>query len=214
MKFITISDTHDKHTWFDDEQLPIADCIIHAGDVSQNGSLLDISLFFNWYNTLPQYKYKIVIAGNHDFWLEGASNEEKKNFLKKYPNVIYLENESVIIEGIKIYGSPIQPTFHNWAFNVDRGPSIKKYWDKIPVDSDVLITHGPAYNILDKTKSKLHVGCADLLDRINEIKPKFHICGHIHEAYGTYVGVHTTFVNACTLDDRYDFENEPIIFEI
>jgi len=92
----------------------------------------------------------------------------------------------VIIEGVKFYGSPWQPRFFDWAFNLDRGEEIKKKWDLIPMDTDVLITHGPPYGILDLTHEGEKVGCEELMKAVLRVQPKIHIFGHIHEAYGEY----------------------------
>lgn len=190
-----------------------ADMIIHGGDMSIHGSELEVDSFLKWYSNLP-YKYKILIAGNHDYLFEkfrGIAQE----LLKKYPNIIYLESSEVIIEGIKIYGEPRQPWFHNWAFNVERGEVIRRYWDVIPDDTDILVTHGPPYDILDLTASGQSVGCVDLRERIKELKKlKLCIFGHIHEdaGYKMIDGVH--FVNASVLNLRYQLHNKPQAFRI
>jgi Icc-related predicted phosphoesterase len=118
-------------------------------------------------------------------------------------NAHYLQDQSVIIEGLKFYGSPWQPTFHNWAFNKDRGEKIKTEWDKIPSDTDVLITHGPPFGILDKTVDNEKVGCEELLLAVNRIKPKIHIFGHIHENYGEIKLNGTHFINPSSCDYNY-----------
>jgi hypothetical protein len=100
--------------------------------------------FCRWFNSLDQYKHKIFIAGNHD-WGFQTHPEDVSDILKWYPNITYLQDSSVEIEGIKIYGSPWQPEFFQWAFNLQRGPEIQEKWDMIPLDTDILITHGPVY---------------------------------------------------------------------
>ena len=129
-------------------------------------------------------------------------------------NVIYLNDSGVTIEGIKIWGSPIQPWFYDWAFNRQRGSEICKHWDLIPNDTDVLMTHGPAYMRLDKTTSGHYVGCMDLLTAIRRVRPQFHISGHIHEAYGMVKEGVTTYINASVLDERYEMRNEAVVFEV
>ena len=211
MKVICISDTHCKHGFI--PNLPEGDMIICAGDISSRGYPWEIENFLYWFNSLD-YKYKILIAGNHDFYFESNKKEAKK-MLKKYPTVIYLENSQKIIEGIKIYGSPVQPTFFNWAFNVDRGEPIKQIWQKIPKDTDILITHGPAFGHGDYVYfDNKHVGCVDLLKKIEQIKPKFCIAGHIHNGHGVTKNEHTTFINASVVNEEYEIAYEPIIFEI
>lgn len=129
-------------------------------------------------------------------------------------DVFYLCDTGITIEGINIWGSPITPTFFNWAFNRDRGSNIAKYWDKIPQNTDILITHGPPSGILDRTISGSNAGCGDLLKKIELIKPKYHLFGHIHEAYGVYETAHTTFINGSILDEDYRISNPSVSFNI
>jgi len=190
------------------------DIIIHAGDISMGGTEYEIDNFLKWFNSLD-VKYRIFCAGNHDKLFEFQKGIAQE-LIKKYPDIIYLESQEIIIDGVKIYGEPRQPRFgHGWAFNVDRGEKIKQFWDMIPDDVDILITHGPPYDILDMTMYGGVVGCVDLLNRIKELKNlKIHCWGHIHEDYG-YVfkdGIH--FVNASVLNIRYQLQNKPQIFEI
>ena len=114
---------------------------------------------------------------------------------------------------MKIWGSPVTPTFFNWAFNVDRGKAIEKYWNMIPVDTDILLTHGPVKGMLDRTTSNINAGCEDLLKTVNKLKPKFHLFGHIHEAYGKETLKEITFVNGSLLNEYYDLVNSPWEFE-
>lgn len=191
-----------------------ADAILHAGDISMGGTEYEIDKFLKWYSQLP-YKYKIVIPGNHDKLFEFQKGIAQE-LIKKYPEIIYLESQEVVIDGVKIYGEPRQPRFgHGWAFNVDRGEKIKQFWDMIPDDVDILITHGPPYDILDMTMHGGVVGCVDLLNRVKELKNlKIHVFGHIHEDSGHVEkdGVH--FVNASVLNLRYQLQNLPKVFEI
>jgi len=208
MKIVAISDTHGKHRKLD---LPKGDMIIHAGDVSNIGVKTEVLDFLDWYSGLD-FQYKIFIAGNHDFYFEKEKKEEIEKVIPS--NVIYLNDSGIIIEGIKIWGSPIQPWFFNFAFNRERGEEISKHWDLIPNDTDVLVTHGPAFGLLDKTFQGKDVGCVDLLEKIKKIQLKFFIAGHIHEAYGEIEKDGTHFINASVLDLKYRLVNEPIIFEL
>jgi Icc-related predicted phosphoesterase len=208
MKFVAISDTHGQHKQLN---LPEGDVIIHAGDISKRGLEYEIIDFLNWFKDL-NYTHKVFIAGNHDFFFERASQLMIEQVIPA--NVVYLCDSEVVIEGIKIWGSPITPTFFNWAFNRDRGQEIVAHWDLIPTDVNILITHGPVYSVLDKTDSGEQVGCKDLQHRVAEIKPLFHICGHIHEAQGVVKELSTTFINASVLDENYRLVNEPIVFEM
>jgi Icc-related predicted phosphoesterase len=193
--------------------MPEGDMVIHAGDISGVGKEMEVIEFLEWFSNLP-YKYKIFIAGNHD-WLFEKERLFAKQLLESYPGVIYLENSGMNIEGISIYGVPVTPTFFDWAFNRDRGDNIKVYWLAIPENTDILITHGPPHGILDRTPmTKEHTGCEDLLKSVSEIRPKFHIFGHIHSAAGIYKTEHTTFINASVLDDNYKLKYKPQIITI
>ena len=207
MRFVALSDTHGKHNF----ELPPGDVLLHAGDVSSRGLKSEIQRFLDWFSSLD-YTYKIFIAGNHDFFFEEAPKEEIEAIIPD--NLIYLNDSGVEIEGIKIWGSPIQPWFHDWAFNRKRGPEIQKHWDLIPADSDIVITHGPAFGIHDRLISGMPVGCEDLLPTLQRIAPKVHLCGHIHEAYGERKVGETLFLNASILNVRYEIANAPIEFEL
>jgi Icc-related predicted phosphoesterase len=209
LTFTAISDTHGKHHQL--KNLPKTDAIIHAGDVSSRGKEFEVEDFLLWFRELD-YKYKIFIAGNHDFFFEQVSESRVNDLIPS--DIIYLNDSEVVIEEIKIWGSPVSPFFYNWAFNRHRGTDIKKHWDKIPQTTDILITHGPAYKILDKTTGSDYAGCEDLLQSIAEIKPKVHISGHIHEGYGTYKNEHTIFINASVLNANYSLVNAPVVFEM
>ena len=129
---------------------------------------------------------------------------------------------------MKIYGSPWQPRFGWWAFNLERGPDIKAKWDMIPEDTDILVTHGPPRGYGDKVyRGVIHdemmdqmlseyerVGCYDLKKAVERVKPKYHIFGHIHSGYGTYKNKDTTFINASIVNERYENVHTPIIFNV
>lgn len=207
MKIVAISDTHGKHKWL---KVPDGDMIICAGDVSSRGYKNEIELFLNWFEKLP-HPHKIFIAGNHDFFFENAPAKEIEALIPK--NIIYLNDSGVTIDGINIWGSPITPFFFNWAFNRNRGEEISQHWKLIPKQTDILITHGPVANILDRTIYGEHVGCEDLKKVVSTIKPKYFIGGHIHEAYGVFETEHTTYFNASVLNEKYTLKNEAFVFE-
>jgi len=210
-KITFISDTHTKHRHLTND-LPGGDILIHCGDISSRGYKNEIENFLGWFDGIKGYEYKIFIAGNHDF---GFQDNPKECFelLKNYSSVTYLEDNSIIIDGIKIYGSPWQPRFHNWAFNVNRGWDIAQKWERIPQDTDILITHGPLLGILDITNISERVGCEDLYNRVMEIKPKVHAFGHIHSSYGMKEMDGMTFINASNLGEDYLYQNDPITLD-
>lgn len=170
MKIVFISDTHEQHDRL--VNLPEADMIIHGGDITNRGKVQEVEEFIEWFASL-NYKYKVFIAGNHDFYFENYAWYEIQERLPE--GMYYLCNSGVEIEGIHIWGSPITPTFYNWPFLRDRGAEIMREWEKIPSENlDILITHGPPAKVLDLCANGSIVGCEDLLSKIEEIKPKYH----------------------------------------
>lgn len=218
MKILTISDTHNQHSsipsrFINNEDGSI-DTIIHAGDMTSRGTKKEVLPFLKWFNELP-IKNKILIAGNHDFWFEEASNTEVKDTLSYFDSIIYLNDSGVEIDSIKFWGSPVQPWFYDWAFN-KAGETIKPHWDMIPSDTNVLVTHGPIKGFLDMTMDGESVGCSYLRDRVAELSElKLHVCGHIHSAYGMFeTGNGIKLVNASLLNDSYIMVNPPIVINL
>lgn len=210
MKIVLISDTHLQHLRYRIEE-PEADMVIHAGDATFQGKIIEMRSFVDWFEKLP-YKYKIIVAGNHD-WLFQKNRDLARSMLKK--DTIYLEDDLVEIEGLKIYGSPWQPEFCNWAFNLPRGHRLREKWNKIPTGVDILVTHGPPMGIRDLNADGLHVGCEDLLEVVTKrVKPRLHVFGHIHLSYGTAMVGRTLFVNAAISGEDYKPNHRPIVVEM
>jgi len=241
-----ISDTHNKHKQLNGK-LPGGDILIHSGDISSLGRKHEVQSFVEWFNGINNYTHKIFIAGNHDMsfdreillrnklaHFEGRNindydtscSEGKPAWLEEllgihlHPNVYYLENSSIDIEGLKIWGSPYSPTFgYGWGFNVDRGYDAAQIWNQIPLDTDIVITHSPIYGYNDRTSNtNENVGCADLYHRLHEVKPHLHFSGHIHEGYGwgtipykdEWGDIYTFNGSTCNL--RYEAIQDPIKF--
>jgi Icc-related predicted phosphoesterase len=218
MKITFISDTHTKHNQITYD-LPGGDLLIHAGDISSMGYKHEIQQFLKWFNKLDNYTHKIFIAGNHD-WGFKDSPKMCQEILEFYDKVTYLEDNMELIgddyeSSVKIWGSPWQPEFCNWAFNLPRnGEELKHKWDLIPQDIDILVTHGPAYGKLDKIIGEYeNLGCELLTERIKIIKPKIHVCGHIHSGYGYVFDGETHFINASVLGEHYQYTNKPLTVE-
>ena len=210
MKIDLISDTHNKHKEF---ILKGGDLLIHSGDATGRGQSGEIHAFLNWFEKQP-YPHKIFVPGNHDFGLERETARYREDCEKR--GITLLIDEGIEIEGIKIYGSPITPTFFNWAFMRDRGEKIKRHWDAIPEDTEILITHGPAYGIRDAVTNSYHpngelVGCMDLRVRLDQLKElKLHVFGHIHDEAGTSMVGQYIAANAALLNDEYKKAFEPV----
>ena len=125
---------------------------------------------------------------------------------------MYLCDEGITCEGLYIYGSPWQPYFYNWAFNLSRGAACLNKWREIPEHTDVLLTHGPPLGHGDLCSSGVRAGCVDLLLEIqNRIHPKLHVFGHIHEGAGISTDGKTVFLNAASCDLSYKPSN-PVLF--
>ena len=224
MRITFISDTHTKHRNCELD-LPGGDLLIHAGDFMNSGyNPIEAIEFFNWFDKINNYDHKIFIAGNHDRWMENAP-DEAKGILTGYKTIDYLKDDWIIVgdddphsanvKTAKIYGSPWQPEFYNWAFNLPRnGEDLREKWFWIPNDTDILVTHGPPWGHLDVTPyGNLNVGCELLRVRVDELKPKIHVFGHVHSGYGYYYNGHTHFINASILNERYNYENKPLTIE-
>ena len=217
MRITFISDTHTKHNQITNF-LTGGDLLIHAGDLTSRGYTTEIENFAKWYDGIDNYDTKMFICGNHDFGFQDDP-EKIKGLLTGYKTIDYLQDDWMGIGEdvdtmIKIWGSPWQPEFHNWAFNLPRGEKIMEKWNLIPKDVDILVTHGPAFGKLDFVPyDGLNVGCEDLLIKIQEIKPKIHVCGHIHEGFGYVFDGTTHFINAAVLNGRYEFRNKPLTID-
>lgn len=246
MKIVHISDTHGSRG-HSRVAIPKCDVLIHSGDIGGRTDLLELTEFLTWFERQPAEK-KIFIPGNHDIildkkfaekirntgnmygWSMHVDNHKKAMDLIENFEVKFLNDREYIYEGVKFYGSPYTPSFHkeNWAFNADRGQEIKTIWGKIPYDTQVLITHGPVYGILDDLKEyarpeeDIHVGCKDLSNKIKEDlhSLKLHCSGHIHDNYGVQLmNVSNTrkalFSNGAVLNNRYEMLiREPLIITI
>lgn len=210
MRIVCISDTHGQH---DKLALPDGDLLLHAGDSTKRGTEEQIASFDRWLRRLP-HRYKVVIAGNHDFAFERIP--EARTWIV---GATYLQDEGIEIEGLHIWGSPWQPRFFDWAFNLDRGEPLRQVWSKIPAKTDILVTHGPPMGILDATFRGEAVGCEELREAVERIRPKLHLFGHIHESYGLVErtwpdGRVTRFVNASTCTLSYSPDQAPVVVEL
>lgn len=220
MKICAIADLHSNTKL----ATPEADVLVVAGDLTYNGTPSELLEVYKWLIAQPQ-AHKVIIAGNHDFGLEGkakhgssskAALQTQCEEILSGPNIHYLRDSSVTIDGIKFYGSPWQPWFYDWAFNLKRGVELKNVWDKIPDDTDVLIVHGPPRNFGDRTTRGEHVGCDDLRDAIEQKQPKVVVYGHIHEDAGEWMLGKSRLIN-CSVGYRVNEhhpDGKPVVFEI
>ncbi|XP_022111967.1 metallophosphoesterase MPPED2-like isoform X2 [Acanthaster planci] len=231
-RFVCISDTFSRTSHM--AKIPEGDILIHAGNFSNIGLPREVVAFNAFLGQLP-HRHKVVIAGNHEVTfdrqlmteqsshvfmsfataLQEVKQEDWKHIPSLLTNCTYLEDAEVNIMGFRIYGSPWQPEFCDWAFNLPRGQPLLDKWNLIPAGIDVLVTHGPPLGHGDLTTSKERAGCVELLTTIQRrVKPKYHIFGHIHEGYGVTTDNKTTFINASICTVNYSPSNKPIVFDL
>lgn len=209
IRIVATSDTHSKH---EEVPIPDGDIFIHAGDLTPRGNHNEFISVGNWFRELKNcFKYRILIAGNHDWSLMW----NHRMILDAYfdPDVIYLEDKGVEIEGFKFWGSPWVPQFRDWAF-MKPDHELKPHWDAIPEDTQILITHGGPYGILDSYENS-RVGSLSLETRIKELPHlRHHIFGHLHESYGHEIrnGVHCH--NVAALNGNYEYQNPPQVIDL
>lgn len=213
MKLVFISDTHGKHRQI---KLPKGDILVHGGDYSNMGTLEELEDFLNWMNE-QDFKYKIMVAGNHDAPLEKDRRRAMKLIDQYDSEVIYLQDTYVKLpEGFTIYGSPWTPEFCNWYFmEKDESAKMKAHINKI-VKTDVLVSHGPAHGVLDKCDDGYLAGSKTLFKKVKEVQPKYLLSGHIHEAYSSKPEFidETECWNGSQLDSKYCVKNVPIVIKL
>lgn len=217
MRITLISDTHTKHRQLD---LPGGDLLIHAGDIMNSGyNAYEIQDFCKWFEW-QDYDVCAFIAGNHDRMFEDEP-EKVAEIVNSY-GVDYMQDSGFEYgdfpdEMVKIYGSPWQPEFYNWAFNLPRcGGSLEEKWSMIPPHTGILVTHGPPQGHLDMSGppyNEPNLGCELLRVYVDQIQPKIHVFGHIHGGYGYKFHNGTHFFNASVLNERYEQVNKPITFD-
>lgn len=213
MRIVCISDTHGGGCALSSSviQVPHGDVLVHAGDLTGRGRLDQVQREMQWLASLP-HRHKIFVAGNHDFFFE-KTPEMIPAVVP--PGITYLQDAGVVIDGISFWGSPWQPEFCGWAFNLPRGEELAKKWAMIPENIDVLITHGPPRKKLDYVLGGSHVGCSDLARRVAVVRPLLHVFGHVHEGHGTLVEDGITYVNAAICDrENYDPRQGAIVVDV
>lgn len=212
---VVISDTHCQH---DRLYIPTCDFLFHCGDFTHIGRPVEVEDFFKWMSNQDQATHKVVIAGNHDFTLDDGHRQfyqPTKDMIKLYQNVHYLEDESITLDGLSIFGSPASPVFGNWGFGVTEKEMAERC-ELIPPDTDVVLTHGPAHMVLDYVpyRGGVNTGSNVLHRYLQERNVKMHLCGHIHPGRGSQMNNGVLHVNAACVDDNYQIMNGIMMIEI
>ena len=206
-KIICISDNHNILT----TKIPDGDILIHAGDLTDHGSMDEIVRGLDWL-ALQKPELKIFVPGNHDFGFQHNPKETRQ--LCEDRNIVLLIDEEFHSHGITFYGSPWLPAVKKWAFGLERGQQLKEKWDAIPRDTDVLITHAAPMNVLDLPYGSLPIGCYDLYEAVQETAPYLHVFGHVHNSHGVKPALTTLSVNASLCGESYRCENPPVVVHI
>jgi Icc-related predicted phosphoesterase len=209
LRLVCIGDTHGHHR---ELVLPPADILIHSGDFMVDGkSVEEIDDFNSWLGSLP-YRHKLVVAGNHDRLFDDNPKLARAHLTE----AIYLQDSGVTLEGLRFWGSPVNSVGGDWGFSRERMVKIREHWDRIPEDTDVLITHEPPYGTLDKSHILAkHRGCQYLLGAVRRVKPRLHVFGHVHGSYGketAWGGV--ILVNCAVVNDERVLTNSPTVVKL
>ncbi len=207
-RLVLISDTHCQ---LEKLQVPDGDILVHAGDLTYRGDIQTIAIELAKMKKLP-HPTKLLICGNHD-WL-GEHNPSLMREMCTDAGVTYLDHEAITMASINFFGSAYTPEFYNWSFNVPRD-ELKPYWDAIPDNTHILVTHGPPRGILDKCPDGFLAGCDHLLKRTQELPNlTHHIYGHIHEGYGIKKVGNVTYINASGCTGNYKPTNPAVVLDI
>lgn len=205
MRIVCLSDTHKLH---DHVQVPGGDLLLHGGDFTGRGNRAEVQAFGEWLTELP-HPHKVVIAGNHDFLFERKPAQARALL----GDATYLQDSGVRVAGLEVWGSPWQPWFHDWAFNLRRGAALAEKWALIPASTDVLLTHGPPHGVLDTTFQGEQVGCEALTRALERVQPRLHVFGHIHEQRGAVESPGRLTLNACICSLAYRTEHAPFVVD-
>lgn len=206
LRIVCISDTHNQTP-----SIPAGDILIHAGDLTNQGSLSELHRQINWLQSLSGFHAKIVVAGNHEITLDQkfyAENHGKLNFggrqdvreclrvVREAEGITYLCHESVVLEldlgdgrgrvRVSVFGSPYSPASGTWAFGYDSEQVARDLWSQIPSRTDVLITHTPprGHRDIPNSEADTRTGCEELRKALWRTRPMLHVCGHMHSGRG------------------------------
>ncbi len=223
MRIVCISDTHSQHAKIPGG-LPEGELLIHAGDFCGANNKVSVGTFLEWFGA-QAHPHKILVAGNHDGPFEREPDWCRAAIAEICPEVHYLQDEGCTIEGLQVWGSPWQPEFGDWHFNLPRGDALAEKWAAIPASTDLLVTHGPPMGILDACppfdrrfeappEDWIHVGCEALRSALARVRPRVHVFGHIHESHGRHEEGGTIYVNASIMDGLFSPENAAQVVEL
>ncbi|KAJ9608423.1 hypothetical protein H2200_007411 [Cladophialophora chaetospira] len=204
VRIVCISDTHNQTP-----RLPSGDILIHAGDLTNQGTFSELQKTVEWIKQ-SKFQVKVIICGNHDItcdvefyqqyggYFHNKKREDSQRCLGLFnsdPSIFFLNHDTKqisikhgdgLVSTLKIWGSPHSPAHGFWAFGYSP-ESASRLWDQIPLESDIVITHTPARFHRDECGKRGMAGCEVLRQTLWRVRPRLFVCGHIHEAYGVEV---------------------------
>lgn len=236
LRLVLFADTHGQHGRLESSlAVPDGDVLIFAGDACSAGTAGEWKSFCRWFGELP-HEHKIIVPGNHDWVMQGARPEwgvsarygpttiSVARRRAEDAGAVVLMDDKAYLAGLAFWGSPWMQFFNHWAFNLPRGGRyLAEVWSRIPLGTDVLVTHCPAFGRLDRTDTGDHVGCEILAERLDALDaeglgPRLHVHGDIHEAAGMAappVGAPGRMtVNAAVLDGAYRLARSPVVVDL
>ena len=230
IKTTFLSDTHTLHKRL---KLPGGDLLLFTGDFLSSGFRIDeFGDFVNWLmeTCSPIYTHICIVAGNHDRICETYPDYQVKDMFERKDNIHYIKDETITLDFddkgvLTISGTPYQPEFCNWAFNVDDSDKLQFIFDSVlDENADIWMTHCPPFNILDQTHYQRpqfgstgdeHLGSIELYNVLKMKKPRYHVFGHIHGDGGKIIEIDgTTYINASVCNEQYKPTNQIITLEI
>jgi Icc-related predicted phosphoesterase len=210
----TIVCTSDLHEHLVD--IPACDLLLIAGDVSFafKGDLAAKHAFLagdfkHWLDRVPADEI-VLVAGNHDQSIEAWG-------LPDGLRCHYLQDSGLELFGLRIWGTPWQPWFFDWAFNAPRRNGeefLASKFETIPAGNNIVVAHGPPHGYGDRTSRAEHVGSAAMTAALERVQPQLMVCGHIHEGYGRFDLGATKIVNASLVDEDYRPINPVVEIEL
>jgi len=205
IRIVLTGDTHGRHR---DLSVPAGDLLIHTGDFTIfSQSLQGIEDLNSWLGE-QSHPHKVLVPGNHEFALVALTNRGLID------NAILLINETIEIMGLRIWGSPTTP-MHDGAFGISNDSERERIYSHIPDGTDIVITHGPPFGLLDGAEgTKEHLGCRQLLNAVCRVQPTIHVFGHVHAGYGTTMFADTLFANAASAGPDGNLIHPPIIVDL
>jgi Calcineurin-like phosphoesterase superfamily domain len=207
MRIVIVSDTHGGHESLGSLS---GDVLIHCGD-SEMGSDARVGgpeSLDEWFGR-QSFDTILYVGGNHDFAIQARATTGRPVFR----NAFYLEDDWIEIDGMRFYGAPWVPELVGWAY-YQSPDAIAERWASIPSGTDVLITHTPPRGILDQNRRGQSCGCSALTARLATLRPRLHCFGHVHASAGSVEQDGTRYVNAASVNSRYQIARGPVTLDL